>query len=106
MAGTTQPSQATKDEVELRELIARWSKAVRDEDLTGIRADHDPEILMFDVPPPFLSRGIEAYMATWQTFFERAVRPVKFDLTDVQVTAGADVAFVTCIGHCRDTVDG
>jgi hypothetical protein len=22
----------------------------------GIRADHDPEMLMFDVPPPFLSR--------------------------------------------------
>jgi hypothetical protein len=69
MVATTQPRQAKSDESELRELIARWSKAVRDEDLAGIRADHDPEILMFDVPPPFLSRGINAYMATWQTFF-------------------------------------
>ncbi len=99
-------STQSADETAVRGLIASWSRAVREEDLDGIRAAHDPEILMFDVPPPFLSRGIETYMATWQTFFERAVRPVKFDLTDVQVTAGADVAFVTGIGHCRDTVDG
>ena len=100
MAGTTQPSQATKDEVELRELIARWSKAVRDEDLTGIRADHDPKILMFDVPPPFLSRGIDAYMATWQTFFASSAKPVVFDFEDVEITAGDDVAFATAVGHC------
>src|SRR5437867_9534226 len=98
MAGTTQPSQATKDEVELRELIARWSKAVRDEDLTGIRADHDPKILMFDVPPPFLSRGIDAYMATWQTFFASSAKPVVFDFEDVEITAGDDVAFARLSG--------
>src|SRR5207244_13703 len=91
MAGTTQPSQATKDEVELRELIARWSKAVRDEDLTAIRADHDPKILMFDVPPPFLSRGIDAYMATWQTFFASSATPVVFDFADVQLTPAAKI---------------
>jgi ketosteroid isomerase-like protein len=95
MASTTQQSQATKDEVELRELIARWSKAVRDEDLAGIRADHDPRILMFDVPPPFLSRGITAYMATWQTFFASSAKPVSFDFEDVEITAGDDVAFNT-----------
>jgi hypothetical protein len=41
-------------------------EAVRDEDLAGIRADHDPEILMFDVPPPFLSRGINAAFVAWR----------------------------------------
>jgi len=103
MASTTQRSQATNDEVELRELIARWSKAVRDEDLAGIRADHDPRILMFDVPPPFSSRGITAYMATWQTFFASSAKPVSFDFEDVEITAGDDVAFATAIGHCINT---
>src|SRR5258708_5624264 len=103
MASMTQPNRATNDEVELRELIARWSKAVRDEDLAGIRADHDPQILMFDVPPPFLSRGIDAYMATWQTFFASSAKPVAFDFEDVEITAGDEVAFATAIGHCVDT---
>jgi uncharacterized protein (TIGR02246 family) len=103
MASTTQRSQATSDEVELQELIARWAKAVRDEDLAGIRADHDLKILMFDVPPPFLSRGITAYMATWQTFFASSAKPVSFDFEDVEITAGDNVAFATAIGHCINT---
>ena len=92
--------QATDDEAEIRALIARWAKAVRDEDRAAIRADHDPAILMFDVPPPFLSRGIDAYMESWELFFRHAQKPVAFDFRDVAVTCGADVAFATAIGSC------
>jgi len=94
------------DEAEIRALIARWSKAVRDEDLDAIRADHDPDVLMFDVPPPFLLRGLDAYMATWDTFFKWQARPVQFDFRDVAVTAGSDVAIVTAIGTCCDLSSG
>ena len=106
MTDTIQRNQPANDEAELRELIARWSKAVRDEDLAGIRADHDPEILMFDVPPPFLSRGLDAYMATWETFFAWQAKPVQFDFHDVAITAGKDVAFATAIGRCCDLSGG
>jgi ketosteroid isomerase-like protein len=68
--------------------------------MTDIGADHDPDILMFDVPPPFLSRGLDAYMATWTTFLASSERPVVFDFQDVEITAGADVAFATAIGNC------
>jgi ketosteroid isomerase-like protein len=57
---------------------------------------------MFDVPPPLVSRGFDAYMATWETFLARVEKPVVFDFTDVQVTCGADVAFATAIGNCVD----
>lgn len=96
-AGEQQP---TKDEVELRELIARWSKAVRDQDRAGIRADHDPGILMFDVPPPFLTRGLDGYMETWDLFFASVPKPVAFDFADIEITAGQDVAFATATGRC------
>ena len=82
MTDTKTPSQATNNEAELRELIARWARAVRDEGLAGIRADHDEQVLMFDVPPPFLSRGIDAYMETWRTFFASSAKPVAFDFED------------------------
>ena len=73
-----------------------------EESREGIRVDHDSEILMFDVPPPLLSRGLDAYMASWETFFSRAEKPVAFDFRDVTVTAGEEVAFATAIGHCVD----
>ena len=98
---TIDHNHAGNDEATLRELIARWSKAVRDQNMAGIRADHAPDILMFDVPPPFLSRGLDAYMATWQLFYDASPKPVAFDFHDVKVTAGPDVAFATAIGRCR-----
>jgi uncharacterized protein (TIGR02246 family) len=98
--GEQQPT--SKDEMDIRALIERWAKAVREEDSEGIRADHDSAILMFDVPPPFLSRGLDAYMATWETFFSRAEKPVAFDFHDVKITAGTDVAFATATGRCVD----
>src|SRR5580698_3021747 len=88
------------DESEIRALIDRWAQAVRDEDRPAIRAGHDPSILMFDVPPPFLSQGLDAYMATWETFFAAAEKPVAFAFHDVRVTCGNDVAFATAVGRC------
>ena len=55
---------------------------------------------MFDVPPPFLSRGLDAYMETWEKFLSCSEKPVVFDFHDVKVTAGKDVAFATAIGRC------
>lgn len=84
----------------IQALIERWAQAVRKEDLAAIRADHDPDILMFDVPPPFMSRGLDAYMTTWQLFFSGVEKPVSFSFEDIEVTAGADVAFATAKGKC------
>jgi uncharacterized protein (TIGR02246 family) len=94
----------SNDEAAIRALIERWAKAVREQNRAVIRADHDPAVLMFDVPPPFLSHGLDAYMATWETFFSSAEKPVAFDFRDVEVTCGEDVAFATAIGTCV-TVD-
>jgi uncharacterized protein (TIGR02246 family) len=93
-------SNGSSDEAAIRALIDRWSRAVRNEDRDGIRAGHDPDILMFDVPLPLSSRGLDAYMATWDTFFASQEKPVQFDFTDVEVTAGDEVAFATAIGRC------
>jgi uncharacterized protein (TIGR02246 family) len=99
-------ADTASDETEIRQLIAHWAKAVREEDLAGIRADHDPDILMFDVPPPFLSLGLDAYMATWDGFLASQAKPVQFDFREVAIHAGTDVAFATAIGRCCDLSSG
>jgi uncharacterized protein (TIGR02246 family) len=88
------------DETEIRALIDHWAAAVRAEDHTAIRAAHDANILMFDVPPPFSSRGLDAYMATWDLFFACNPKPVTFTLEDIEITAGPLVAFATAKGRC------
>jgi ketosteroid isomerase-like protein len=44
---------------------------------------------MFDVPPPLLSRGLNAYTATWETFFAWQAKPVEFDFRDLAITERA-----------------
>jgi uncharacterized protein (TIGR02246 family) len=100
MTEKTQHKSASTDEAEILALIERWAGAVRAQDLAAIRADHDAGMLMFDVPPPLLSRGLDVYMATWETFYASAEKPVAFDFRDIEITAGGDVAFATAIGNC------
>jgi uncharacterized protein (TIGR02246 family) len=88
------------DERILRQLIADWSAAVRRRDYDGVLAHHAPNILMFDVPLPFQSEGLEAYRKTWDLFFGSMVEPSTFDFSDVRVTVGTDVAFATAHGRC------
>jgi uncharacterized protein (TIGR02246 family) len=90
----------SQDEAEIHALIERWASAVREQDRAAIRRDHDFDMLMFDVPPPLVSRGLDAYMASWDTFFTWVEKPVAFDFHDVKVTCGADVAFATALGKC------
>jgi uncharacterized protein (TIGR02246 family) len=89
-------------EVEIRELIEIWARAVREQDLDGVLADHAKDIVMFDVPAPVQVRGIDAYRETWPPFFEHQKRgsAAAFDIVSLDVTAGADVAFATAILRC------
>jgi uncharacterized protein (TIGR02246 family) len=91
------------DEAEIRRVIENWATAVRAQDLKGILANHSADILMFDVPPPLESRGIEAYRKTWDTFFSWSQDSGVFDITEMNITAGDDVAFVAALMRCAGT---
>ena len=93
----------TKDEAAIRELVESWAKAVRAKNLNGILANHSTDVLMFDVPPPLQSSGIEAYKKTWELFFSWSQDSGVFDITEMNITAGDDVAFVTALLRCAGT---
>jgi uncharacterized protein (TIGR02246 family) len=91
------------DRTAIRNLVEKWAKAVRRKDLTGILANHSPDMLMFDVPPPLQSKGIRAYQKTWDLFFSWAQDSGVFDISEMDITAGHDVAFVTALMRCAGT---
>jgi uncharacterized protein (TIGR02246 family) len=93
----------TADETAIRDLVKNWATAVRTRNLNGILANHSPDILMFDVPPPAQSKGIEAYKKTWDLFFSWSNDPVVFDIGEMNITAGSDVAFVSALIRCAGT---
>jgi uncharacterized protein (TIGR02246 family) len=96
-------SDRTTDEARIRGIVENWARAVRTKNIDGILANHSSDVLMFDVPPPLQSKGIEAYKKTWDLFFSWSHDPVVFDFTAMNITAGSDVAFVTALMRCTGT---
>jgi uncharacterized protein (TIGR02246 family) len=96
-------SDRTTDEARIRGIVEDWARAVRTKNIDGILANHSSDVLMFDVPPPLQSKGIEAYKKTWDLFFSWSHDPVVFDFTTMNITAGSDVAFVTALMRCTGT---
>ena len=90
------------DQAAIGELLNNWARAVRAKDLRGILAHHSTDILMFDVPPPFEVRGIDAYRKTWGLFYSAQAEPIAFDIQRMDIVAGADVAFAAVLMQCAE----
>ena len=95
-----QGQNSSEDEAAVRAVVETWLAAIRRRDIEGALQNHSPDFVMFDVPPPFQSRGLEAYRATWDLFFASTGDPVLFEPTEMSITAGANVAFVVATMRC------
>ena len=86
---------------EIRELIERWAGSVREKNLDDVVAHHARDMVMFDVPPPVVVRGLDAYRDTWQPFFDwQRENQGSLEIVTLDVTAGDDVAFATAVLRC------
>ena len=89
------------DESKIRELIERWAAAVHAGDLDAVLSRHAEDIVMFDVPAPEDGvRGLDAYRSTWPGFFEWQRKGASFEIVELSVTAGSDVAFAYALLRC------
>lgn len=93
------------DESAVRDLLERWAAAVRTKDMPEILRNHSQDFLMFDVPGPFESRGLDGYEGTWKLFYSSQPEPVAFDIKWMEVVAGDDVAFAFAHMQCVDPTE-
>jgi uncharacterized protein (TIGR02246 family) len=94
------------DEQQIRDLVERWATAAHEGDLDAVLVDHADDIVMFDVPPPQQgARGIAAYRDTWPGFFQWQAQGATFDLLELNITAGADVAYAWALLRCGTAQD-
>ena len=99
MADNSLTKSTNEDQV--RELVENWAQAVRNKDIEKILAHHSDDVVMFDVPKPFVSIGINAYSKTWDTFFAFTKLGV-FEIQESKVIADENVAFCFATMKCAD----
>jgi len=89
---TTENSKST-DEAQIRGLIEDRINAVRTKDINGLMFNHAPGVLSFDVINPLRYTGSDTVRKRAQEWFSLYQGPIGYEIRDLSITTGDDVAF-------------
>lgn len=104
MTATTieRPAQ---DEAQIRTLISAWSRALEAKDLDGLTANYAPDMLLFDVKPPYKTVGVAAVRRLWEACLPYFPAAFKSEHRDLDLTVSGDLAFCHGLHHIKPTDD-
>jgi ketosteroid isomerase-like protein len=92
------------DTTQIRELFTEHVRAMHDRDSKGVLGRFAPEIVRFDLAPPLRRTDADAHdvdrLENWFAGFDG---PIGLEIRDLEVTAGADVAFATSLNKLSAT---
>ncbi len=97
------PAQREVDEAAISRQVEKIVEGIRTRDLEGLKQLYATNVVSFDVEPPLQHVGIEAKLKNWArafTFFQ----DVDYEVRDLTVTAGDDVAFGHAFGRLSGTL--
>ena len=89
---TTAYSKAI-DEAQIRALIEDRVKAVCAKDINALLSNHASDILAFDVINPLRYTGSDTVRERAEQWFSLYQSPIGYEVHDLSITAGDDVAF-------------
>lgn len=92
------------EEAEVRKVLDRLIEAVRAMDLDRLRPLYAPDIVSFDVQAPLRRVGVDGKLRNWVEAFGTFRPPLAYEIRDLTVTAGADVAFVHGLARLSGTL--
>ena len=94
-----------KDVADLKALEERFNAAFKAKDVNAIMqfCVPDESLVVFDVHTPRQFNGAQAYRKDWEDLFNQFSGPIEADISEMDVTAGGDVAYAHYIHHVVGT---
>lgn len=96
-------TQREADEAAIRQQIDKIVEGIQAKDLEALERIYAEDVVSFDVEPPLQHVGVAAKMKNWAkafTFFQ----DVTYEVRELTVTVGDDVAFGHCFGRLSGTL--
>ncbi len=90
------------DEAEIKRVIESGIEAFRARDIDGVMSIYAPELVSFDLVPPLRYVGAGEYRKRWEETFLSFQGPIDYEIHDLDITTGDDVAF----GHSLNQLSG
>lgn len=83
----------SRDEAEIRGLTAAWARALEAKDPEALVEGCAPDVLVYDLKPPFRLRGVDAYRQLWRACLPHFPDPIRSEHRDLEVSVDGDLAF-------------
>ena len=93
------------DEAEIKRVIEGGVEAIRDKNIEGVMALYAQEVVSFDIVPPLRYVGAEAYRKRWEETFSSFQGPIGYEIHDLSITVGDDVAFTHSLNRISGTMN-
>jgi len=93
-----------RDELAIRALLDEWTRSTREGRLDEVLTNHDDNVLIYDVLPPMKYESASAYRESWDEWHPDTQGEMRFELENLSITAGVDVAFAHGILQCGGTL--
>jgi ketosteroid isomerase-like protein len=92
-----------RDEAAIRSRIEKLVEGIQAMDLVRILPIYAPEIVSFDIEPPLRHFGPEAKEKNWLRAFSVYQPPLGYEVRDLAISVGDDVAFAHSLAHVSGT---
>jgi ketosteroid isomerase-like protein len=92
------------DEAEIHRRLDQALQAIRAMDLEGVKPLFAPEMVSFDIVPGLRHVGAAAKWKNWADVFTTYRPPLGYEITDLTLTVGDDVAFGRSLNRISGTL--
>jgi uncharacterized protein (TIGR02246 family) len=93
------------DEAEIKRVIEGGVEALRDKNIEGVMSFYAQEVVSFDIVPPLRYVGAEAFRKVWEEVFFVYQVPIDYEIHDLTITVGDDVAFTHSLNRISGTLN-
>ncbi len=94
------------DETVIRGLIDEWRSALCAKDFARMVQHYSPDVLLFEVTPPYKHEGAEAYRRSWEAFSPFLPASLGSEMRDLSITVSGDAAFAHALHRLTDQATG
>ena len=93
------------DEAAIRRLLDDGIRSLHDKNIEGIMSIYAQEVVTFDIVPPLQYLGADALRKLWEEAFVIYQGPINYEIHDLNVTVGDDVAFTHSLNRISGTMN-
>ncbi len=93
------------DEAAIQGLLDDCTRSLHDKNIEGVMSIYAQEVVSFDIVPPLRYIGADAFRKVWEEVFSSFQGPIDYEIHDLNITVGDDVAFTHSLNRISGTMN-